>query len=345
MLLLRLVLVASSLFVGGLLAEGLARLLFPQLAPRTARITKFWQYDSRYGWSHNPGASGAFETFGIQTFVKINSKGFRGPAIDYTRAPNKRRVLVLGDSYVWGYGVNEDEVFTELLRKAMPEVEVVNMGVSGYSTDQELLLYRDEGYKYKADLVTIVLTENDPLGNLLTQHYIIYGKPAFQVQDEGLALLNQPVAKTALWKRVASEFATRSYVLTAANRYLYSKAIQNGATSAAPPNQENGNSGAAGEFPRTAEEKITLRLLVELKREIAARQGEAELLVVFTEDLTHSQEIAQYLATFGIPSLDLEKHIHEKDTSLHLRDDFHWNAEGHKKVAEVLTDRLRETLK
>src|SRR5215470_12121221 len=91
----RFILIVSSSLVAVFIAEGLTRLLFPQLAPRTARITKFWKYDSRYGWSHNPGATGDFETFGIHAFVTINSKGFRGPEIEYARDQKRQRVLVL----------------------------------------------------------------------------------------------------------------------------------------------------------------------------------------------------------------------------------------------------------
>ena len=49
-----------SLLLGCVVVEGLARLFFPEWAPRTALITKFWQYDPRYGWAHIPGASGPF---------------------------------------------------------------------------------------------------------------------------------------------------------------------------------------------------------------------------------------------------------------------------------------------
>ncbi len=348
----RAMLIVISLFVGLLLAEGLTRILFPQLAPRTARLTKFWKHDSRYGWAHNPGASGYFETFGIQAFVTINSKGFRGPEIEHARDPKRQRVLVLGDSYVWGYGVKDDEVFTERLRNAMPEVEIVNLGVSGYGTDQELLLYRDEGYKYKADLVIIVVTENDPIGNLLTQQYVVYGKPAFQLkggdEDGELTLVNQPVSRTPLWKRALTNLATQSYVLTAANRHLYSKAIEGSVASMAQKENGGGYSIAAsaglGQFPRTPEEKITARLLVELRREISARQGDGKLLVVFTEEMTGSREMAEYLTPFGISCLDLEDYLNPKDEALHLPDDFHWNAEGHKRVAEVLATHLGKYL-
>lgn len=345
----RLILIIIGLLVGVVLAEGLARVFFPQFAPRTARITKFWKYNSHYGWSHIPGVGGYFESFGIRTFVTINSKGFRGPEIEYAHDQNPQRILVLGDSYVWGYGVKDDEVFTERLTKAMPGVEIVNMGVSGYSTDQELLLYRDEGYKYKADLVMIIVTENDPLGNSLTEQYVTYGKPVFQLKGTELALINQPVHKTPLWKRAVAQFATRSYVLTAANRYLYSRAIGKPAPPVVHHESGGGASGAAltgsGKFPRTLEDEITVRLLIELRREISSRQGEGKLLVVFTEDLTSSQEMAEYLTPFEISCLDLEAYIDAKDKILHLPDDFHWNSEGHKRVAEILAEHLGKSLK
>ena len=346
---LRFTLIASGLLVGVFLAEGLARLFFPQLAPRTARITKFWKYDPDLGWSNSPRAIGDFETFGIHAFVTINSKGFRGPEIEYARDQKRQRVMVLGDSYVWGYGVKDDEVFTELLRKTMPDVEIVNVGVSGYSTDQELLLYRNECYRYKPDLVIIVVTENDILGNLLTEQYVIYGKPAFHLKDGELTLINQPVAKTPLWKRAFAHFAMRSFVLTAANRYLYSRDISGIEASAAQKKDGAAYSGASptasGNFPRTQGEEITARLLVELRREISARQGDGKLLVVFTEEMTGSREFAQYLTPIDIPCLDLEDYIGADDRSLHLPNDFHWNAEGHKRVADIMAKFIAKFLK
>jgi len=344
-LLLRLLLLTISLAAGCLLAEGLARTFFQHLAPRTARITRFWRADRDYGWSHRPGVRGVFETHGVQAFVTINAKGFRGPEVDYARRPDRPRVLVLGDSYVWGFGVNDDEVFTELLRRNLPNAEIVNLGVSGYSTDQELLLYSNEGWRYKADLVVLVVTENDPLGNLLTQQYVIYGKPAYQLRDGALELINQPVPQTPWWKLALTQVAMRSYVLTGVNRYLYSRAIAGRpAADAAVPDDDTGVAKKDA-FPYTSGEEITARLIVELRRQIAARQTEGKLLVVFTEDMTSSQEFAEYLTPHDISCLDLEDHMNRKDPLLHLPADFHWNAAGHRRVAEVLGSHLSRVLK
>jgi lysophospholipase L1-like esterase len=342
----RFTLIVVSLLVGLLLAEGIARLLFPQMAPRTAQLTKFWQYDPNYGWSHIPGASGTFESYGINSSVKINAKGFRGPEIEYTRDPKRQRILVLGDSYVWGYGVNDDEVFTEQLGKALPDVEIVNLGVSGYSTDQELLLYRNEGYKYKADLVLIVVTANDPPGNMLAEQYVVYGKPLFQLQDGKMRLVNQPVAKTSLWKRTLTPFAARSYLLNTAKNYLYAQTVKN-AVQAAPGDGASAAMTTSPEnTPHPQEYEVTARLLLELQQAIPAQQGEGKYLVVFVDGMKGiGSDLSVYMTPHNITCLDLGDYLDSKDKSLHLADDFHWNAVGHKRVAESLAQNIGKFMK
>src|SRR5262245_37981594 len=121
---------------------------------------QFWKYDSLLGWANQPGQEGIFETPQFRTVVRINEKGLRDRPHSYERQNNLERILVLGDSFAWGYGVEESERFSQLLEKSL-DVEVINAGVSGYSTDQELLWYRREGIKYQTDLIILELAGND----------------------------------------------------------------------------------------------------------------------------------------------------------------------------------------
>ena len=77
-----------AVFVGAVLTlaalEGAARWAFPEWAPRSARLTNFWQYDEKLGWKHVPGAIGRF-SYGFDTLLQINSHGFREPERDYVR--------------------------------------------------------------------------------------------------------------------------------------------------------------------------------------------------------------------------------------------------------------------
>src|ERR1044071_4049271 len=142
---------------------------------------KFWTYDPVLGWAHQPGQEGVFETPQFRTAVRINEKGLRDRSHSYTRQNANGRILVLGDSFAWGYGVEESERFSQVLEKSM-DVEVINAGVSGYSTDQELLWYQNEGIKYETDLVVLVLAGNDVGDNDQRLVSSIYYKPKFVLE-------------------------------------------------------------------------------------------------------------------------------------------------------------------
>ena len=162
-------------------------------------------------------------------------------------------------------------------------------------------------------------------------------------------LMNQPVAMASLWKRALTHLTTRSYILNTANKYLYAKTVG----SAAPTAQKksaDGNSKAIatnpGKFPRTPEDEITVRLLLALRQAIPTLQGEGKLLVVFVDGMTGiSRDMTAYLTPSDIACLDLGDSLDINDKSLHLADDFHWNAQGHKRVAEILAQNLGKFMK
>jgi len=116
------------------------------------------------------------------------------------------RVAVLGDSFVFGYGIDEPHLFPARLaeifgrRRAAP-YEVANLAVTGYSTDQELLLYRSLREELRADIVILVVCDNDFEANTLNVMYRIYAKPFFTIGPGGLQLHNVPVPKLSVTQR------------------------------------------------------------------------------------------------------------------------------------------------
>ena len=90
-------------------------------------------YDPLLGWRNIPRWEAT--TFGRQ--LTINSKGLRDREYPFDKPGGTKRILVLGDSYVWGYGVADDEIFTvyleERLAGSSPPWEVLNSGVSGWA--------------------------------------------------------------------------------------------------------------------------------------------------------------------------------------------------------------------
>ncbi len=102
--------------------------------------------------------------FGIP--LRINSRGLRSPEIAVPKPSGMRRVLVLGDSVAFGWGIAEEQNFSHRLEAALRQqlacpVEVVNAGVSGYGTVEEADYFTREGALLKPDVVLIYYVEND----------------------------------------------------------------------------------------------------------------------------------------------------------------------------------------
>jgi lysophospholipase L1-like esterase len=174
----------------------------------------FWQHDERLGWSLEPGARGRYR--GPRPFpmefdspIEINSLGLRGPELS-ARQPGELRVLILGDSFVVGFEVEQHETFAALLEAQLRgrferPVRVINAGVRGYGTDQSLLWFRERGRALRPDLVVAVFSANDFEDNV-TLHRVRrpFGKGAFALRPSGaLELLGVPVPRYELCSAVA----------------------------------------------------------------------------------------------------------------------------------------------
>jgi hypothetical protein len=151
------------------------------------------RFDERLGWSLRPGAVAVSEATGCPVEYRINSRGFRGPEVSAARPPGVFRVLLLGDSRTFGYGVPEQKHFSSVLAGYFRSVEVLNLGVSGYGLDQSLLLLREEGFGLEPDLVVLYLSH---FGGNRHMHARRFGgeKPRFVLAPDGsLVLRNCPV--------------------------------------------------------------------------------------------------------------------------------------------------------
>jgi len=201
--LLYLVLLSFGLLCGLAVGEGVLRLLgLPavnllkmNLAYESER-GKFTRYDPLLGWAGREDVADVFNWVDVSHPVRQNRFGFRGPAYPFSRT-GKKRLLVLGDSYAWGFGVADDEIFTARLEeKGAGSWEVINMGVSGYGTDQEYLLWRQEGRRWNPDVVLLLVTLWTDLWDNVTPRQYGYEKPFFDLEAGGrLVLKNQPVPR------------------------------------------------------------------------------------------------------------------------------------------------------
>ncbi len=96
-------------------------------------------------------------TSDFSIIYKINSQGLRDKEYDLTKPKDKTRILVFGDSFTYGEGVEYGERFSDIIEKSFPNLEVINFGVPGYGLDQILVKFAAEGLKYSPDYTIIFI--------------------------------------------------------------------------------------------------------------------------------------------------------------------------------------------
>ncbi len=167
-------------------AEVLYRLTrVPGLSPTTH--PGYVMHDDELGWRYRPGVRARHASAEFDVAIEINAQGFRGP--DWPASRDARPlVLVLGDSMVFGWGVQEDESLCGLLRAQNAGWDVRSAGISGYAPDQQLLLLRRLGAELRPDVVVCVSTANDVYEVASDEMYGLR-KPRFVVEGKVAKLL------------------------------------------------------------------------------------------------------------------------------------------------------------
>ncbi len=116
-------------------------------------------HDQRIGYLYVPNSKMTLPVPGGGTYtITINAAGIRSNR-EYTREKPpgvKQRIIVLGDSFTAGQYVSNEHRFTEHLERRMPGVEVINFGLEGTGTDQQLLIYEHIARHYEHDLVILL---------------------------------------------------------------------------------------------------------------------------------------------------------------------------------------------
>jgi lysophospholipase L1-like esterase len=144
--------------------------------------------DAELGWSFEPGSE-TLKLSRVREFgpvqVRVNADGFRDDAWSADKPAGAYRIAVLGDSIVAALQVDHAEVFTSLLRRRLNEqtapgrsVEVLNAGVDGYGTAQELLVLRHHLARFAPDLVLLSMY----LGNDITDNYTETGRSSHYLE-------------------------------------------------------------------------------------------------------------------------------------------------------------------
>ena len=163
------------LLVSSLLALVVAEFIFRAYKEiGWQRAVKYHQHvlylmlpDSPLEYALRPGVNRENEVVesGIKWSYQLNADGFRGDEFDVQS--DKKRVLFVGDSYTFGWGVDQQEVLPYQLEQLLAgtpyaiDAEIYNLGVPGYNTLQEFHLLNQVIDRYSPELVMLGYVMND----------------------------------------------------------------------------------------------------------------------------------------------------------------------------------------
>ncbi len=272
--------------------------------------------DSKLGWRPLANIEKRGALWGEHLAAHTNALGWRDRPREIAKPPGTQRALLLGDSYVFGVGVDDGLRVSEALEREVPGLEAWNLGVTAYGPDQELLLLESVAAEYAPDIVVWFACLSNDVEDVRYARRYGHAKPWFEYfSDQRIEHDPEPSALERL--RDASYLAEFLCAPLDARRLAHELA------------PERSNRDGLPLFGRIAADL-----------QATARAHGARFLCVAIPSQTPESD-ARALAELrarGLDPLDLTAAFHDAATpatALHLSDG-HWNAAGHALAARCV---------
>lgn len=281
----------------------------------------------RTGWTVRPDYRKTVLSPEGEIRYAINAQGFRGETVAVHRSPGpERRIFLIGDSYTFGQGVEEEATFARqlerLLRERQATVDVVNLGVPGFGTMRSYHRLREYAELLGPPaLVIYTFIPNDPVDCIAGRKVVV----------NGIRIDRRFRHKTLLSYLGHLRFHSRlaDFVLTRLYPY-FSPRVQK---AFALSEQEV-------ELEQREDFRASLTYLAQMYQWTVVNG--VDFLVLIGEQSEYSAPLIEGLTAAGIPYLEAERFFERFDPQgepVQLADG-HWNARGHACVARGLAEYL-----
>lgn len=358
----------GGLLIALLLAEAATRIIIP--IPLHLTDTFLAVGDRALG-GVLPGATGLRPDFdaGYQTriynvHIGINSKGLRDEEVPYAKPAGTTRVLSVGDSFAFGLGVELEEAYCKVAQSELGAGwQVVNTGVPGWCTANELDFLVSEGFRYEPDIATLCLyADNDVRENSLIDTYKVdaAGRAVRRAPFQGYMCYttrvgqpDTPLVELMHRRRTSAKGDAApgpSWIVRNSNLYRLARR----AVSRVAHRDRVAAMAQWAEVHGARQRPLTASLLAEFTRQCAERDiptlillmpgpGDAEASAQddFCETL---QDLTGPAEKLGAVVIDLAPALHRAGVrNVYHEGDFHINAAGHRIVGHLLAQALRKT--
>ncbi|HEV2714875.1 MAG TPA: SGNH/GDSL hydrolase family protein, partial [Terriglobales bacterium] len=311
-------LVLASLVVGLLVSEIALRLIGFDYPP-------FWRPDPVTGLALRPNTSGWFRKEG-EAYVSINSNALRDRERPVAKPPGTYRIVVLGDSYAEALQVDVARTFWRLLEKQLQacdfqpgkQIDVINLGTSGFGTAQELRALQTRGLAYSPDLILLAFFAGNDIRNNSRELETEKLKPFYFLDDTGSLHLDDSFASSAEFQRRNSRLRNlgkeaSKYLRTLQLVYYAKDVLESRVTGEGPAGAqgaiEPGLDDQVFATPQNAQWRnawrVTERLITEIKRTASSAGSEFLLSTLSVGIQVHPDRATRdaFAKKLGVPDL------------------------------------------
>ena len=304
--------------------------------------------DPVLGYRGRPNAANRFRKPQFDVLVRHDARGFRLHESAPPADPGARVLAVIGDSFTWGWGVGQGQVYTDRLQALLPRWRIENMGVSGLGTVSYHRLVQTElrSRLRVGDAMLVTLYYNDfsdnlsnPLRARVEDGRIVVLGPVSLPRSSPFHALSGRSHAVNLIDRVAYEQVERWFQRRAARDLEISLDAPEVAPGVAIMRHFM---AALGEECRTLGVDLTFLLIpdyTELGE--AVEEMPADARVLERDARTMFLRLAGEL---GVPVIDLLPVFLERKRAgagrMTFRGDRHWTAPAHEAAAQAIARRL-----
>ena len=352
----RITLLVFGLVIGLILAEIVATIYtktrkldkkFEQLKGKDNSYPKhIGQFDAELGWGLKPEAKEEIVTEEYKVLYAINSKGLRDKEISFSKSSDEFRVVLLGESNVFGIGINYGERFSEIIEQACLNIEVVNMAVEGYGLDQTLLQLKRDAFQYYPDVVILCIPIQHFLERCTYFKFCRKLKPRFALNQakekiilQDLDFIEEHFCKDAQSDAQTSEVSEQKNKFKVTNILSYLKEAKKLRSQTESNYYWEENRRNKKYYNEQEFRKLLFLLLKEYKE--VCNQNNIDFCVVYASPY-EANYMANLCKDLGVLNFDLTDVLKKakKVQALRFDMDEHYNTFWHRVVGEYISDYL-----
>ncbi|MFC1825069.1 hypothetical protein ACFL9T_20345 [Thermodesulfobacteriota bacterium] len=316
-------LVLVGFCVALLLAEGFIRVFYPYSRDHVVPGGLF-EIDDYLGWKFKEGKNAIHHSRYFEATYRINTLGYRDRPRSLLKEAEIYRILLYGDSQIFGWGIPAQQRFSNLIEAQMPHLEMWNLAVPGYGLDQEVLSYEKQGQLFNADEV-IFFVSQATLHRTRCDYIYRKHKPKFVIDQNDSLRLVRVQQGTNVWTRLFYRVLSPLYLPYFVDRRLAVLKRTPKQAGDAPNQKITVGSDAIGELEKR---------ILDRARNIA-RERKHRMTIIADLSKILGKELQNFCNQRKIGFLHIVLPKEDPDLSFG-KNDGHWKPHAHKLITEQL---------